>query len=48
MASSPGLCCAGQGLAVGASADFHDHEDFSTVYSIKVFAIMKISLLSSD
>jgi hypothetical protein len=36
------------GLAVGESADFRDHEDFSTLYSIKVFAIMKISLLSSD
>jgi hypothetical protein len=39
---------AGAASAVGASADFHDHEDFSTLYSIKVFAIMKISLLSSD
>jgi len=26
----------------------HDQEDFSTLFSIKVFAIMEISLLDSD
>jgi serine/threonine protein kinase len=30
------------------SADFHDREDFSVLFHIKVFAIMKFSLLSSD
>jgi hypothetical protein len=36
------------GLAISESADFHDHEDFYTPCGIKVFAIMKFSLLSSD
>jgi hypothetical protein len=35
-------------LAISESADFHDREDFSTLCRIKVFAIMKLSLLSSD
>jgi hypothetical protein len=29
-------------------AYFHDHEDFSVLFHIKVFVIMKFSLLSSD
>jgi len=35
------------GLAISESADFHDREDFSTLWRIKVFAIMKFSFLSS-
>jgi hypothetical protein len=35
-------------LGPGKPADFHDHEDFLLLCRIKVFAIMKLSLLSSD
>ena len=37
-----------RGQLVSESLDFHDHEDFSLLYHIKVFVIMKFSLLSSD
>jgi len=36
------------GLAGSKPADFHDHEDFSVLCRIKVFAIMKLSLPGSD
>jgi hypothetical protein len=36
------------GLAIGKSADFHDREDFSVLCRIKVFAIMKFSLMCFD
>jgi energy-coupling factor transporter ATP-binding protein EcfA2 len=36
------------GPAGSKSANFHDHEDFSVLCRIKVFAIMKLSLSSSD
>jgi hypothetical protein len=35
------------GPAISGSANFHDREDFCVLCHIKVFAIMKFSLLSS-
>jgi hypothetical protein len=36
------------GLAARESADFHDREGFSTLWSSKVFVIMNLSLLCPD
>jgi len=36
------------GPVVPESADLHDHEDFSTLWGMKVFAIMKLPLLGAD
>src|SRR5580693_2970198 len=38
----------GRGWRSVKPADFHDHEDFCVLFHIKVFAIMKFSLLSSN
>ena len=38
----------GWGLAARESADFHDHEEFSTLQSSKSFVIMNLPLLCPD
>ena len=39
---------ASRGLAARESSDFHDHEDFSTLWRMKVFVIMKLPLTCPD